>query len=48
MSKLRITLIKEIESEETAQQLYDQLKTLIAPAEPIEKDARIIDTTVLT
>ena len=41
--KLRIVLKKEVQDEAEGQQLYDQLKTLIEPAEPITKDAQVIE-----
>jgi len=40
---LRVTLKKEVQNEAEGQQLYDQLKVLIAPAEPIVKDATIME-----
>lgn len=40
---LRVVLKKEVENEAEGQQLYDQLKTLILPAEPITKDAAVIE-----
>ena len=41
--KLRITLIKEITTEAEGRTLWEQLKKLLAPAEPMTKDVRIID-----
>ena len=45
---LRIILKKEVANEAEGQQLYDQLKTLIEPAEPITKDAAVIENIPLT
>lgn len=41
--KLRVLLIKEIDTVVQGQALYDQIKDMLAPKEPIEKDARVID-----
>jgi len=40
---LRVILKKEVQNEAEGQQLYDQLKALVAPAEPITKDAQVIE-----
>jgi len=47
MLKLRVLLIKEVADEAEAQTLYDQIKVLIAPKEPIAKEGRIIENTEL-
>lgn len=40
---LRVILKKEVQNEQEGQQLYDQLKELLQPAEPITKDAAVIE-----
>ena len=45
--KIRVLLIKEVESIEEGQTLYDQLKEVIASVENIEKFATIKDDTEL-
>jgi len=46
--KVRVILIKEVDSVQEAQLLFDKLKTAISNEEPIEKQAIVKDDTLLT
>ncbi len=45
--ELRVVLKKEVADVAEGEQLYEQLKELIAPAEPITKDARVQESITL-
>lgn len=45
--ELKVVLTKEVETIEQAQTLYDRLKELIAPQDPIDKRARVIQNIIL-